>query len=367
MPDLLEDRENLVLLEGLVSGDALSVNLSALSRVLNRHRNTIKKKVENLFSYNIVDRPVFPFIGLFKVYPLLVVIQLDLPENEQIERWVKEDPYIFAAFKSRQGEYDTLLFVYHETITSYQLWVESLPSILRIKYGVPEKDANLVSSVSYFSNQLMIKYNPSSGINLMEQDFKNRGALNINGYEIDEIDLEILKCLVSGVGIKVNKRLLCKKTGLHRKTVEKRISELLKEEWIFKPVCRFPNFFVPPNYVLTYSLFEIKKTRDKIIREMLRDPHIPIALKIVHGKHNLLLFGNFHSISDHLRWEENYRRRFPDSFGSASITYLSPEMTISFDQQIVSLSIIKNRLEQFRGKDLRETVEHSVHSALRPV
>jgi len=359
MTDLLENKDTLILLDNLVSGNAVSVNLSALSRFLDKHRNTIKKKVEKIFNHNIIDRPRFPFLGLYKIYPLLAVVQLDMPENEKFEKWVKEDPYIFAAFRSRQGEYDTLLFIYHQNITSYQLWMESLPSILKVKYGVPEKDTNFVSSTSYFSNQLMIKYNPSSGINLMERDFKDKGKITIYGYELDDIDLKILKCLVSGKGIKVNQTLLCNKTGLHRKTVEKRISKLLKEELLSESVCRFPNFFVPPNYILTYSLFELKKSKEKVIREIIRDPHISIALKIIHGRYNLLVFGNHRSISDHLKWEESYRKRFPDSFGSASITYLSPEMTISFDQQIVSLSIIRNKLERFRGKDLRETLQFS--------
>jgi len=203
----------------------------------------------------------------------------------------------------------------------------------------------------------MIKYSPSSGIHLMEIDFQERGELAINDYRLDDLDLKILECLVSGRGIKVNHSLLCSRSGLHRRTVERRINALLQEGLISNPVCRFPNFFVPPNYVLTYSLFEIKKSKEKVMREIRNDPHIPIAFKIIQGKYNILLFGNHRSLSDHLRWEEGYRRRFPDSFGSANITYLSPEMTISFDQQIVSLSIIRDKLESFRGKNLRKTVQ----------
>lgn len=357
MTDLLHDKDTLILLENLVSGKAVSVNFSALSKIFQKHRNTIKKKVEKIFDYKIIDRPVFPFQGLYKIYPLLVVIHIDLPENEDFIKWVKEDPYIFAAFRSRQGDYDTLLFVYHKNITNYQLWIESLPSILKSEYGISERDATFVSETAYFSNQLMIKYNPSSGIHLMERDLQEKGGLTINEYSLDDLDLKIVKSLVSGMGIKVNNTLLCNKSGLHRKTVEKRINTLLREGLISNPVCRFPNFFVPPNYVLTYSLFEIKKSKEKVISEIRNDPHIPIALKIIYGKYNILLFGNHSSIGDHLRWEEGYRLRFPDSFGSANITYLSPEMTISFDQQIVSLSIIRDRLEICKGKDLRKTMQ----------
>jgi len=357
MSDLLDDRENLVLLESLVSGDAVSVNFSALSKILDKHRNTIKKKVEAIFDHRIIDRPICPFLGLYKVYPLLAVVRMNLPEDENFVRWVKEDPHIFAAFRSRQGEYDTLLFIYQQSITSYQMWMESLPSILKLNYGISEKDAKLVSSTAYFSNQLMVKYDPSSGISLMERDFKEKGELTINEHEFDEIDLKIIRCLVSGEGIKISQTLLCQKTGLHRKTVEKRIGALLKEGLISEPMCRFPNFFVPPNYVLTYSLFDIKDSKEKVIQEIRKDPHVPIAIRIIHERYNLLLFGNHRGISDHLRWEEGYRKRFPDSFGSANITYLSPEMTISFDQQIVSLSIFKDRLERSRGRELRKRIQ----------
>jgi len=357
MSDLLDDRENLFLLESLVSGDAVSVNFSALSKILNKHRNTIKKKVEAIFDHRIIDRPICPFLGLYKVYPLLAVVRMNLPEDEKFVKWVKEDPHIFAAFRSRQGEYDTLLFVYQQSITSYQMWMESIPSILKINYGISDRDAKLVSSTAYFSNQLMVKYDPSSGISLMERDFKEKGELTINEHELDEIDLKIIRCLVSGEGIKINQTLLCQKTGLHRKTVEKRIGALLKERLISEPMCRFPNFFVPPNYVLTYSLFDIKDSKEKVIQEIRKDPHVPIAIRIIHERYNLLLFGNHHSISDHLRWEEGYRKRFPNSFGSANITYLSPEMTISFDQQIVSLSLFKDRLERSRGRELRKRIQ----------
>jgi hypothetical protein len=121
MRDLLNDKETLIILDEIVSGKAVSVNFSDLSRILDKHRNTIKNKVENIFNYKIVNRPVFPFLGLYRIYPLLVAVHIDMPENKEFVKWLKE-------FKSRQGDYDTLLFVYHKNITSYQLWMDSLPS-----------------------------------------------------------------------------------------------------------------------------------------------------------------------------------------------------------------------------------------------
>lgn len=361
MSNLLENEKNLILMQSLVSGEAVSVNLSDLSRVLGKHRNTIRKKVEELFNHKILNRPVFRFPGLYRYYPLLINLQLDLPKTPQdrkkFENWVKEDPYIFAAFSSRQGDYDTLLFVYHQNITSFQIYMESLPSILKSQYGLSEEGANFNSSTTYFSNQRTIKHEPNSGIHLIENDFKAKGELTLNGHPLDIVDIEIMKQLVAGKGIKANYATLCEKTGLHRKTIEKRIATLLKKSILSTPICRFPNYFVPPNYVLTYSLYEIKKSKEKIIREIVQDPYIPIGYKVLHGKYNLLLFGNHHSIGSHLRWEESYREKFPDAIGSASITYLSPQMTISFDRLIVGLSLIKNKMNALRGKRLRETME----------
>jgi hypothetical protein len=213
MSELLEDVDNLKLMEELVSGNAVSVNISELSRILGKHRNTIKNKVEDIFEHRILDNPFYPFRGLYRVYPLLAVVKLDIPDSkdctENIIQWVKEDPQIFAAFRSRQGEYDTLLFTYHESITNYQLWISSIPSILNINYGVDEEDSFFYSSTAYFSNQLMIKYSPSTGINLIERDFKRNGGIKLRGYELDQLDLDIMRCLVNGKGIKTNHTMLC--------------------------------------------------------------------------------------------------------------------------------------------------------------
>ena len=358
---MIYNAENLQLMEELVSGNVVSINLSKLSSFLGKHRNTIKNKVENIFKNKILDPPMFPFQNLYKVFPLLSIVNILIPECaefvDKFEKWVKEDPQIFAAFRMRRDEYNTLLFTFHEDITSYQMWMASLPSILKINYGIPEEYADFESSTSYFSNQLMIKYNPSTGINLMEADFREKGELIIHGYSLDELDLKIIRCLLSGKCIKVNKSLLCSITNLHRKTIERRISSFIKVGVISEPVCRFPNFFVPPSYILTYMLVKLKKMNEKVIREMIMDPCIPLAIRTIHNKYNLLVFGNHRNIEDQIKWEEEYRKKFPDSFGGAIVTYLSPEATISFSQQIVSLSYLRKKMKHGDVDGLRNTIE----------
>lgn len=346
MADLLADELNLLLLRDMVSGRATSVNLSYLSRVIHKHRNTIRKTVADLFAAKIINPPIFPFMGLYKEYSLLVAVRADLPDDEMFKNWIRDDKHIFAAFRSRQGEYNTLLFIFHRDVLSYQLWRESLVPSGKI----PPRDTRYPSSAYFFSNQLMVKYEPSAAIHLMEEQLKNEGKVDFDDYTIDELDFKVLRCLVTGKGIKVNENLLSKATGVHRSTVERRISEMLAGGWVSRPVCRFPNFFVPPNYLLVFSMYEIKKSKEEILREIRKDLHIAIALEISHGRYNLLTFENYLTVPDHQRWEREYSNRFPGCFGSAEITYLTPEMTVSIDQQKVSLGIIEEKLRRVQGK-----------------
>jgi len=117
--DLLKDKINLNLLKNICSGNGLDVNLSYLSRHLKRHRNSIRERVRKLLKNGIIDRPIFPFFGLFMEYPLLVSAYADLPDNERVHEWLKNDRNVFAAFRVREGEYNTMLFEFHKSVWHY--------------------------------------------------------------------------------------------------------------------------------------------------------------------------------------------------------------------------------------------------------
>jgi hypothetical protein len=82
-----------------------------------------------------------------------------------------------------------------------------------------------------------------------------------------------------------------------------------------------------------------------------------MALRTVQGRYNLLVIGNHQSIGDYLQWDEGYRERFPGAFGGASVTYLTPRMTISFSYNIVALMFIRKRMEMYKGRKFRELLE----------
>jgi len=350
--ELLEDETNLLLLRSLVSGESVSANISALSDKMKRHRNTLRKGLADLIEHQVVNPPVCPFMGLYREYPLLVVVHADLPHEKRMRDWVANDKQIFAAYWSRYQEYNTLLFIYHKDVLAYQLWRESLTEERKI----PPRETRFPSSSFYVSNQLMLKYDPSASIGLLEAELNQKGKIEVNGLVIDELCFKILKLLVSGGVFKINENLLSRELRIHRRTVTRRIDELLRAGWILEPVCRFPDLLCPPNYVLAFSMVEVRKGRDRVTLAFQNDPHVSMALRISIGGYNVLLFSAHPDISEHMEWEQSLSRRFPGCIGHADIAYLSPRTKILIDQQKVSLGIIEERLSRARGKRLRKPV-----------
>jgi len=353
MSELLKDRLNLDILDNICYGTGVEVNISALSKTFKKHRNTIQNQVKALFEHRIINTPIYPFIWLYQEYPLMVVVRAELPKTEEIDRFLREDQHIFGAFYVRDEEYNTLLIEYHNNLHSYGEWKKKIVE----EHKIPPREIRYPAHALFFSNTHIIKYQPHSPIFKMENKYESGEELEINGFKMNILCFQILKALVLGNGIRTNENLLAKKLNVHRRTIERRISSLLRENIITKPACRFPKFFVPPNQILVYCLVEIKKSKDKIINAIKSDPCIPLALETSMGRYNMLLFKVFFSVEDHFKWEERYDNRFPDCIGAMKKIVLSPQMTASIDQQKVSLNIIQQRKEWLHGKDLIESVK----------
>jgi hypothetical protein len=120
----------------------------------------------------------------------------------------------------------------------------------------------------------------------------------------------------------------------------------MKNGWILDPMCRFPDLLTPPNYILVYSLLEIRKNLKRVILALQNDPHVTMALRISVGGYNLLLFSSHPNISEHMDWEESLSQRYPECIRHVDITYLSPKSKIIISQQLVSLSIIEDKLSR---------------------
>ncbi len=341
MTDLLNDELNLRILDKICFGTGVSVNYSYLSRKFKKHRATIKKEVQNLFSHKIINRPVFPFIGQYKEHPIMIMVYADIPLNEKTEKWIKEDHHIFAAYKVRRGPYNLLLFIFHRSLLRYHLWRKSLT-----KEGkIPPREQRQPSLAMFFPTHYIIKYNPSGTISIFEDEFEKNGEIIINNLKIKKLTFDILKSLVNGEGIRVNENLLAKKLNTHRKTIKRRIKLMLENNLILPPVCRFPNLFCPPNSMLVISLIEITKEEEEILKYLRKDPHVSVIFEICYGRYNYLVFEAFRNLEERIRWEEKLHKRFKYCFGLNEAIFLAPNMVINIDQQKVSLKLIRKKLE----------------------
>lgn len=338
MADSFKDVTNLKILKEICDGTGISINLSYLSKNLKKHRNTIKKKVEELIKSEIINLPYFPFFGQYKEYSLLIVVLADLPYTEEIRDWFKKSRYIFAAYKTRISKFNTLLLVFHKDILNYHLWRDSL-----VKRGkIPPRDIRTPSEASFYSNQLMVKYEPNEGIRILEEHMDSKKEITLNNLKITQLHFSILKLLLNGKGVRVNETILSKKLGMHKKTIRKRIQKMLKEKVILSPACRFPNFIVPPNFVLQVTKVEINKNKEEVLSFLRGDPHIPLAFHICEGRFNYLLFEIFFSAGDHVEWSSKIREKFKDSIGTSETILVTENNSIKIDRKKVGLNVIND-------------------------
>ncbi len=344
MSEMLNDSLNLEILENICSGTGVSVNISALSKSLNKHRLSIKTQLDALFEHEIITKPFYPFRALHDEYPLFTVVWADLPWNKQVERFLVEDENVFAAFRAWNEDYNTLIFEFHKDMFAYYQWKQMIVD----KWKIPPRGNRAPADLVFFNNKLLLKYMPNSSVYCMEKEFKNGSGLEINGLNISDLGFAILKKLLEGEGIKTNENLLAQKLKTHRSTIEKRISNMIKQDIINMPICKFPKFFVPPNFVLVFCMIRVNTCKKEIFQAIKKDCNVPLAFRGHTGKYNLAYFGTFPNVEQHFKWEETYHERFLECFGAMKKVYLSPQMTASIDQQKVSLGVIRKKKELLR-------------------
>ncbi|MHA1298935.1 MAG: hypothetical protein ACTSO9_05765 [Candidatus Helarchaeota archaeon] len=338
------DELSLQLIKEISSGYGLIIDYSKLSEKLGKHRSTIKRRIEELLNNNIITPPTyFPYGLLFKEYPLFVLVFADLPESS--ENRIFNDKNIFAAFRIIEGQYNTLIFEFHKTIFSYQIWRENL-----VKQGkIPSREYRHASTSYFFSNKLIEKFEPNTIYGHLLKEFNQNRRLILNNYEIDDIGIKILRNILKNNNfIKVNKNILSQKLGVHRKTIELRINKLKKMNIIDYPSCNFVNFFSPPNYFLILSFLEMKSQKDQIIADFKKDCNVPVIYNISAGKYNISTISSHPSIDDFFYWNLEYKKKY-NSIKSQRIVYLSPTMIIYLNHKKIIDAIIDQKL-----KDIKE-------------
>ena len=348
MTELLNDPINLKILNLIVSGKGVEINLSQLAKKLNKNRKTIKNRVNKLFENNIFNKPQYPFQQLFKEYPLMVISRVNFLRDKNTKHFIEFDDHVFGAFFFKEEEYNTLMISFHSNVCSHVQWRDAC-----IKNEViPKREGGYPQEVIYLGTGCFEKYAPSASIKVIEENLKTKKQKTIRGVDFDDLTFEILTKLLRGDSIKTNENLLAKELNFHRRTIDKRIKLLYSQGIIGRPVCFFPRVIVPPEYILVKSLIHIKNKEDDVIKALKNDPHITWMIKAVtgRGEFNLVLFSTFYKIEDHLEWQEELDQRFPDCIGALKNTYLSPKMTFSIDPEFTSLCVIQNKLKQLEEK-----------------
>jgi predicted transcriptional regulator len=340
----LDDSLNLELLQLICSGEGVEINISELSQRLDKHRNTIAARIENLFSKRIIEKPFHPFPKIFDANPLLVFEKANLPRNQRTNKWIEHDPHIWAAFFVKDEEYNSLLIELHEDLHSYQTWRNSIVSEEGV--SLPSGQESIPSNAIYFSTKAIIKNDPLNSIELLKAQFLQFPEMTMNGLKMDKLYLNLIESLVSGTGVWTNPNLLSRKLDVHRVTVQRRLDLLLKEGIISNPASRFPRIWAPPEYFIVLSLIELKKEKERISKTLIEDPHPSLIVQSVAGKYNLLTISCFSRLRDHLTWEEELDQKFSGSIGAIKNLYLSPSMTFSIHQQFVPLEYIRKRLQK---------------------
>ncbi|MHA2363488.1 MAG: hypothetical protein ACXAC7_05995 [Candidatus Hodarchaeales archaeon] len=341
----LNDVISLRLLEHLVYGVGVEINISELSKMFNKHRNTISNRINKLIEHKVIDRPFCSFIHLFNEHPLMVIEKGDFPRDIKTNTWIEKDPYIWTAYFVKEEEYNSLLLVLINDLYTYDKWQDSIANEGKITLGEHIYPSNPI----FLSTKSIIKYEPSSAFNLVEQNFRENQKTTINNLPIDDLTLDLLKALLTGQGIRINENYLAREINVNRRTIQRRIERLINEEIITKPVCRFPNLWVPPEYFQVLSLVEIKRAKKQILLALRKDPHIPFLINANYRRYNLVMFSVFYRMEEHLKWQENYDQRFPNCFGAIKNTYLSPAMTFLIDQEYIALCFIQQQLKRLQG------------------
>ncbi len=350
MSSLLNDTLNVQLLKLLCEGKGLTVNISELSQLLGRHRNTIAARLNVLFENKVIEAPFQPFPWLFEEWPLLVIEKVNLHRDVKTNTWIELDPAIWAAFFVRDAEYNTLMFELHKDLYSYQTWRDRVAKEDRVT--LPPGYEYYPAEAIYLSTKAIVKNDSASPMAVLGADFRANRINSINGVELDELNMTLLKAMVDGKCIHANPNELASLLGVHRRTIQRRIQLFEQSSVISSPVCRFPKIWAPPDYFMVLSLLQVPRHRERVIKALSEDPHVSFLVRGSADKYNVLMCSTFLKMEDHLSWEEDYDMRFPDSLKAVKNLYLSPAMTFSIHQQFVSLAFLEQRLREIRGQEL---------------
>ncbi|MFP3872289.1 MAG: hypothetical protein ACOC55_06075 [Candidatus Natronoplasma sp.] len=340
-----EDELDLRLLRFLLSGEGVHVNVSELAQEMDVHWATAKKKLNRLYDKGLLNPPLYPFIHLFDEYPLLVLVKADMPRSQGVKNFYRDDSHIFAAFTCMEGLYNTFLIEFFEGLEDYHSWRQEIVK----QNKIPSRGERTPAHADFFSNKLTFKYDPTCFINDLEDEFEEKGFIELGGERLEKDLFQVLEGVMRGEHIRTNHSYIARNIGVNRKTVKRRIGSLLKAEVIEPPRCFFPKLLVPPGYNMIITMIEAVSEREEIKEYLRRDNNVPRAVETSTERYNFLVFTAFKSIEGFFEWCRELNSRFSESVGAISKTILSSKMIHLIEPQKVSLGLVERKLWDLRS------------------
>ena len=149
----------------------------------------------------------------------------------------------------------------------------------------------------------------------------------------DEINLHLLRYLVSGNGVSVNINAISKDLKIHRATVKRRV------EWLYEKEILTPPFYFFPYLYEAYPLLVLAKAdmpRTKELIDFLKDDsHIFAAFSCMEGPYNTFLFEFFTSLESYHNWREQIvkEQKIPsrENSAQADVYIFSNKLTFKYD------------------------------------
>ena len=176
----------------------------------------------------------------------------------------------------------------------------------------------------------------------------------------DELNLKLLKLIVSGDGVEINASELSKNLSKHRNTIKDRVNQLLKHKIINKPHYPFPLIFkeLPLMAISRHNFLRDEKTKHFIEY----NDHIFAAFFFKEEEYNTLMISFHKNVCVHQEWHENtikeemipYREEgYPSEvlhLGTGCFVKYSPSISI----KVIEQNIKEGRQKSIRGYDLDE-------------
>ncbi len=191
---------------------------------------------------------------------------------------------------------------------------------------------------------------------IMGKKYKNQHCIPCFMTDLlnNELNLKLLKYLVSGEGVEINISELSKNLSKHRNTIKDRINQLLEHKIINKPQYPFPWLFkeLPLMIISRDNFLRDEKTKHFI---EYNDP-IFAAFFFKEEEHNTMMISFHKNVCTHQQWHEKIIKEeiipYREEGYSSQVLHLGTGCFEKYNPSI-SVKVIEQNIKEGRQKSIR--------------